>query len=139
MFQQTTIVGNVGGQPTMRYTPSGQAVTNFSVATSRKWTEASGEKKTETTWFHVSAFGKLGEITNQYLVKGSKVLVQGRLHPDASGNPRIYSRQDGTSGSSYEIIADNVRFLGSPQGENGQPQAQGQVDDGGFDDGPIPF
>ena len=141
MFHQVTIVGFIGKNPEMRYSPTGQAVTNFSIATSRKWTDPSGEKKTETTWFHISAFGKLGEVTNQYLTKGSKALILGHLHPDAGGNPRVWNRQDGSAGASYEIIADTVRFLGSPQDENGQAQEQrqGQGTDGIFDEDSIPF
>jgi single-strand DNA-binding protein len=112
MFHTIIIAGNLGRDPEMRYIPSGQAVTNFSVATSRKYTDNNGQQVDETIWFRVATWGKLAEICNQYLRKGSKVLVEGRLVPDKqTGNPRIYTRQDGTSGASYEISAQTVRFL----------------------------
>ena len=113
MYQKIVIVGNLGGDPEMRYMPDGTAVTNFSVATNRRWTDgASGEPREETTWFRVSVWGKQGESANQYLSRGSKVLVEGRIKPDpATGGPRTFTRQDGTIGASFEITADVVRFL----------------------------
>lgn len=117
MFHTIIIVGNLGKDPEMRYTPSGQAVTSFSVATSRKYTSSNGEQVNETIWFRVSAWGKQAEICNQYLKKGSKVLIEGRLTPDKNtGGPRIWQRQDGTSGASFEVTAQTVRFL-STRGE----------------------
>lgn len=95
MFQTIIIVGNVGRDPEMRYTPGGQAVTSFSVATNRQYTNNSGETVKETIWFRVSAWGKTGEVCNQYLKKGSKVLVEGRLTADpATGGPRVWTAQD---------------------------------------------
>jgi len=112
MFQKIIFIGNLGKDPEMRYAPDGKAVTSFSVAVS----DGFGDKKT-TTWFRVSAWGKLAETTNQYLRKGSKVLVEGRLTADpATGSPRIFTRQDGTTGTSYEVSASTVRFL-DPKGE----------------------
>ena len=69
MYQTIIFAGNLGGDPEMRYTPSGQAVTNFSVATNRQYTASDGNQVKETTWFRVSAWGKLAETTNQYLRK----------------------------------------------------------------------
>ena len=113
MYQKIVIVGNLGGDPEMRYMPDGTAVTNFSVATSRRWTDgASGQPRDETTWFRVSVWRKQAETANQYLSRGSKVLVEGRIKPDpATGGPRTFTRQDGTVGASFEITADVVRFL----------------------------
>jgi len=120
MYQRITIVGNLGTDPTMRYTPSGQAVTNFNVATNRKYTASSGEKVNETTWFRVSVWGKQAESTNQYLHKGSKVLVEGRLNPDKqTGGPRLWTGNDGQPRASFEITAMTVRFLSS-RGEDQQ-------------------
>ena len=120
-FLTIIIVGNVGRDPEMRYTPSGQAVTSFSVATNRQYTNNNGETVKETIWFRVSAWGKTGETCNQYLKKGSKVLVEGRLTADpATGGPRIWTEQDGTSGTSFEVSAQTVRFLSS-RGETGEP------------------
>lgn len=117
MFHTIIVVGNVGRDPEMRYTPNGQAVTSFSVATSRNYTNNAGQQVKETIWFRVSAWGKQAETCNTYLHKGSKVLVEGRLTADpASGGPRVFSRQDGSTGSSFEISAATVRFL-SPKGE----------------------
>ncbi|RPI34812.1 MAG: single-stranded DNA-binding protein [Chloroflexota bacterium] len=130
MYHTIIIVGNLGRDPEMRYTPSGQAVTNFSVATSRQWTDSNGQQVKETIWFRISAWGKQAETCNQYLKKGNKVLVEGRLVPDAAtGGPRIWTRQDGTAAASFEVSAATVRFLTSRgEGETGyQSDEPGQV------------
>jgi len=106
MYQKLILIGNLGGNPEMRFTPGGDPVTTFSVATSRKYGE-----RDETTWFRVSVRGKQAESCNQYLHKGSKVLVEGRLRPDSNGNPTVFQRKDGTWGASYDVTAENVRFL----------------------------
>lgn len=132
MYQNLTIVGNLGGDPEMRYMPDGTAVTNFSVATSRRWTDKrSGELVEETTWFRVSVWGKQAETSNQYLSKGSKVLVEGRLRPDpTSGGPRTFTRQDGSVGTSFEMTADVVRFLSSrDEGDSVPAGGAGQEED----------
>ena len=114
MYHKIIIVGNLGRDPEMRYIPSGQAVTNFSVATSRKYTNSDDQLVDETTWFRVSVWGRQAEACNQYLRRGSRVLVEGRMRPDpATGNPRIWTRQDGTPGASFEVTASTVRFLTS--------------------------
>ena len=116
MYQNIIIVGNLGRDPEMRYTPSGQAVTNFNVATNRQYTSSDGQQVKETTWFRVSAWGRQAETCNQYLKQGSKVLIEGRLNADpTTGGPRIWTRQDGTPGSSFEITAQTVRFLSTRQ------------------------
>lgn len=112
MYHNIIIVGNLGRDPEMRYTPGGSAVTNFNVATNRQYTASDGTQVKETTWFRISAWGRLAETCNQYLRQGSKVLVEGRLNPDpATGGPRTYTRQDGTAGASFEVTANVVRFL----------------------------
>jgi single-strand DNA-binding protein len=120
MYQKIIIVGNLGRDPEMRYMPDGTAVTSFNVATSHRWTEkASGQQKEETTWFRISVWGRQAETANQYLNKGSKVLVEGRLRADPqTGGPKLFTRQDGTVGSSFEVTADLVRYL-TPKGESG--------------------
>src|SRR4030042_228244 len=96
MFHPLIIGGNVGRDPEMRYTPSGQAVTSFSVASNRRYTSSNGEQVNETIWFRISAWGKQAEICNQYVKKGMKVLVEGRLTADqGTGGPRIWSGNDG--------------------------------------------
>lgn len=123
-YHKIVVVGNLGkSDPEMRYTPGGQAVTNFSVASNRQYAAANGEKVKETVWFRVSAWGKQAEICNQYLKSGQQVMIEGRLTPDKdTGGPRVYARQDGTSAASYEITAERVVFLGgggvsTPRGE----------------------
>jgi single-strand DNA-binding protein len=135
MYHTIIVVGNVGRDPEMRYTPSGQAVTSFSVATSRSYTNSSGARVDETIWFRISAWGKQAETCNTYLKKGSKVLVEGRLTADANGGPRIWTRQDGTPGASFEISASTVRFLSS-RGETGGDEGGGEPSMG---DDEIPF
>lgn len=119
MYQSITIVGRLGRDPEMRYTPNGQAVTSFQVATDRQYTDGNGQKVKETTWFRVSVWGKQAETTNQYLKQGSLVLVEGRLTPDPkTGGPRVWKKQDGSDGASFEIAASTVRFLsGKGDGE----------------------
>ena len=125
--QNTQIIGRLGADPEMRFAPTGQPVTNFSVATNRKYTNADGQEVKETTWFKVSAWGKLAEACNSYLKKGSQVYAEGRLIVDpATGGPRIWTRQDGSPAASFEIHADLIRFLGEKNGNgngNGEPPA----------------
>jgi single-strand DNA-binding protein len=99
MYHRITIVGNLGKDPEMKYTTDGKAVTTFSVAASNR--------KDETAWFRVTTWEKQAETCNQYLHKGSKVLVEGRLKAE----PNVYQRKDGTWGASYEVTAESVRFL----------------------------
>lgn len=139
MYHKITIVGNLGNDPEMRYTPSGVAVTRFSVATNRRWTGADGTPNEETIWFRVSAWRNLAELCNQYLSKGRQVLVEGRLVPDKeTGGPRVWTGNDGVSRSSYEVIALDVRFLGGrPEREEGLPPT-GPEEPGETED-EIPF
>jgi single-strand DNA-binding protein len=111
-------VGNLGRDPEMRYMPDGTALTSLSVATSSRWTDkATGQPKEETIWFRVSVWGRQAETANQYLSKGRPVLVEGRLQSDPqTGGPRLWTKQDGTVGASFEIRADTVRFIGSRDG-----------------------
>ena len=120
MFQKIILVGNLGNDPEMRYMADGTAVANFSLATNRRWTNAeTGQPVDETTWFRVSVWGRQAETANQYLSRGRQVLVEGRLRPDGqTGGPRTYTRQDGTVGASYELTAENIRFIGGRRDEN---------------------
>ena len=139
MYHTIIIVGNLGKDPEMRYTPSGQAVTNFSLATNRQYTSANGQQVKETIWFRVSTWGKQAETCNQYLKRGSKVLVEGRLTPDKeTGGPRVYTRQDGTTGASFEVNAQTVRFLSS-RGEDESGAAGYAASEAPAEDEPIPF
>ena len=104
MYSKLIIIGNLGRDPEMKYTTDGKAVTTFSVAASNR--------KDETVWFRVSTWDKQAETCNQYLHKGSKVLVEGALKADAQGNPRTYERKDGGGwAASFEVVASSVKFL----------------------------
>ncbi len=136
MYHTIIIVGNVGRDPEMRYTPAGQAVTSFSVATNRQYTASNGQQVKETVWFRVSAWGKQAEVCNQYVKKGMKVLVEGRLSADQStGGPRVWSGQDGQPRASFEVTAGTVRFLSS-RGEGGD--GPGAASGGGMDMAELP-
>jgi len=110
MYQHVVIVGRLGRDPEMRYTPSGVPVTSFSVAVSRKWKNQNGELQEKTTWFRVTAWRKLAELCNEYLEKGRMVLVEGEI--DASA----WVGQDGEPRATLELTAQNVRFLGGRTG-----------------------
>ena len=114
MYQKIVVVGNVGSID-LRYLPSGDAVCSMSVASNRRWMDKeTGEKVEETVWFRCSVWGAQAETCNQYLGKGSKVLVEGRLQADpATGGPKLFTRHDGTIGASFEIRAFEVKFLSS--------------------------
>ena len=142
MFQTIIIAGNLGRDPEMRYTPSGQAVTNFSVAVNDNYTNSNGERVERTIWFRVSTWGKQAEVCAQYLKKGRKVLVEGRMVADqATGGPRVYTRQDGVAGSSFEISASTVRFLSSRDDEGGGGGGSGGYNgpESGAPEPEIPF
>ncbi len=112
MKQKIEIIGRLGHDPEMRYTPQGQNVTSFSVAADHQYKNNAGEKVKITAWFKINAWGKLGEICNQYLHKGSLVYLEGRLTPDpATGGPRVWTSKDGKVGASYEIILAEIKFL----------------------------
>ncbi|MCX6082285.1 MAG: single-stranded DNA-binding protein [Chloroflexi bacterium] len=142
MYHTLILVGNVGRDPEMRYTPSGQPVTSFSVATNRQYTANSGETVKETVWFRVTTWGKTAETCNQYVKKGSKVLVEGRLTADtATGGPRVWNAQDGTPRASFEVSASTVRFLSS-RGDGDGGGSGGDMSGGSFVGAPeedIPF
>lgn len=105
-LNKVMIVGHLGRDPEMRYTPSGRPVTTFSVATNRSWTTSDGEKRTETEWFNVVAWNKLAEICNQYLVKGQQVYIEGRLQT------RRWEDSNGTRHTSVEVVANEMIMLG---------------------------
>ena len=104
-LNKVMIIGRLGRDPEMRYTPSGRPVTTFSVATSRSWNTADGERRTETEWFNVVAWGSLAEICKQYLNKGQLVYVEGRLQT------RYYDDAEGNKKVSTEIVANEMIML----------------------------
>jgi single-strand DNA-binding protein len=108
MYQQITLIGNLGNDPEMRYSNSGEAVANFSLAVSKSWTGASGQKQEKTTWFRVSIWGKSAEAVSTYLKKGSKAMVVGEIE-----EPRVFTDRDGNHRAALEVKAQTVRFLDS--------------------------
>jgi single-strand DNA-binding protein len=105
-LNKVMIIGHLGRDPEMRYTPSGKPVTTYTVATSRSWNSTDGERHTETEWFNVVAWGNLAEICKQYLVKGQQVYVEGRLQT------RRWEDNDGGKHTSVEIVANEMMMLG---------------------------
>ena len=126
-----TIIGNLGSEPEMRYTPSGRPVTSFRVATNWRYTTSEGERREETDWFTVVSWGKLAEQCNQYLTKGRLVYIEGRLRMPT------WEGQDGQTRARNEIVADRVKFLDRhgvsppPEGrpEEGRPE-EGKPEEG---------
>ena len=105
MYNKIMVIGNLGRDPEMRYTAQGIPVTTFSLATSRPFTDGNGERQSETTWFNIITWRQLAENCNQYLQKGRRAFVEGRLQV------RNWEAIDGRKGTSVEIVADVVRFL----------------------------
>jgi single-strand DNA-binding protein len=119
-YSYTMIIGHVGRDPEMRYTPQGVAVCDFSVAVSRRWTDSAGAQQERTTWFKVSAWRALAETCNEYVRKGMQIMVSGEV--DASA----YMAQDGKPRASLELTARDVLFLGSKaDAEAGQEGPEG--------------
>lgn len=105
-LNKVMIIGQVGREPEMRYTPSGRPVTSFSVATSRSWTSAEGERREETEWFNVVAWGNLAEICKNHLTKGQQVYVEGRLQT------RGWEDENGKKHFRTELVANEMILLG---------------------------
>jgi len=118
-LNKVMIIGNLGRDPEMRYTPSGRPVTTFSVATSRTWNTSEGEKHVETEWFNVVAWSNLAEICKQYLTKGQQVYIEGRLQT------RHWDDQEGNKHTSVEIVANEMIILGERR-EAGEATAESE-------------
>ncbi|MCI0400002.1 MAG: single-stranded DNA-binding protein [Gammaproteobacteria bacterium] len=141
-FNKITIIGYLGKDPEIRYTPDGQAVCNFNIATTEKRKDQrSGEAQDITTWFRVTAWGRLGEVANQYLSKGRQVYVEGRLRQDE------WTDRDGARRTTLAVSATDIHFL-SPKGDEGgssQPQGHSETKPSAADqiegpsDSDIPF
>ena len=124
-LNKVMIIGNLGSEPEMRFTPNGRPVTSFRVATNRVYTTAEGERKEETEWFAVVTWGNLAEQCNQFLTKGRLVYVEGRLRT------RTWDSQDGQKHYRTEIIANRVTFLGR---QAVAPLPEEAVGEGGIDE-----
>ena len=135
MYQKLILIGRLGRDPEMRYTPDGTPVTNFSVATDRRWTDANGQQQSRTVWFRVTAWRRLAETCNQFLTKGRLVMVEGEVQ-----EPKPYQGRDGTWRCSLDVTANVVRFLSG----RGEAPAPGLEEEAGgaaetVDEEEIPF
>jgi single-strand DNA-binding protein len=127
-LNKVMIIGNLGRDPEMRYTPSGKPVTSFSLASRRSWVSSAGERREETEWFNVIAWGGLAEICNQHLSKGQQVYVEGRLQT------RSWEDDNGQRHFRTEVVANEMIILGDRSGYNANSDDRGydSVDDGVF-------
>jgi len=127
------IIGNLGGDPEMRFTPTGSPVTSFNVATNWSYNSPDGERKEETEWFTVVAWNRLAETCNQFLMKGQKVYAEGRLRN------RTWEGQDGQKHSRMEVIANRVIFLDKRAASSFSDDKPDDVESGDIEPQDIPF
>ncbi|HEX8818885.1 MAG TPA: single-stranded DNA-binding protein [Archangium sp.] len=144
------LIGNLGADPEVRFTPGGQAVANFRIATSDTWTDKNGQKQERTEWHRIVVWGKLAELCGEYLKKGRQCFVEGRLQT------REWTDKEGRKNYTTEVVANGVTFLGGREGAGAgssgggsgggsrggysQQRGGGQPQGGGFDDyGPPPM
>lgn len=121
MLNKVILIGRLGKDPEVRYMPNGEAVCNFSVATSEKYTDKNGQRQEFTEWHNVTMYRKLAEIAGQYLKKGSQVYLEGRIQS------RKYQGKDGVERTAYDIIVNEMKMLGGgSDGQQAQP-AQGEA------------
>jgi single-strand DNA-binding protein len=113
------LIGNLGRDPELRYTQSGQGVVNFTLATSENWTDKSGERVERTEWHRIVVWGRVGELCAQYLSKGRTVYIEGRIQT------REWEDKEGNKRQTTEINAQTVQFLGGPRGDGGSGGAPG--------------
>jgi single-strand DNA-binding protein len=126
------LIGNLGRDPEMSYTASGQAMTKFSLAVSRRWKDSeSSERREETTWFNIVAWRQLAETCNNYLHKGSKVFIEGRM------TSRKYTDKDGVERTVWDVTATDMEMLDPKGASQGGAQGSGYSDDVSGDD--LPF
>jgi single-strand DNA-binding protein len=126
-LSKVILIGNLGADPEMRYTPTGKAVTSFRIATNYRYTTAGGETRDETDWYRITVWGRQAEPCNQNLSKGQQVYVEGRLHA------REWQTQDGLTRTSLDVTADRVVFLSKSSGAAPIP------DEGDLTPGDLPF
>lgn len=107
---KVTLIGRVGRDPEVRYMPNGEAVANFSIATSESWKDKNGERVTKTEWHNIALYRKMAEIAGQYLKKGSQVYIEGKIQS------RKYTGKDGIERTAYEIIGSEMKMLGGNTG-----------------------
>lgn len=122
-LNKVMVIGHLGRDPEMRYTPSGRPVTTFTMAVSRSWNTADGERRSETEWFNIVAWGNLAEICKQYLYKGQQVYIEGRLQT------RRWEDKEGQKHTSVEVVANEMMMLGDRRDNSGQSQEESQDDE----------
>jgi single-strand DNA-binding protein len=122
-LNKVMIIGRLGRDPEMRYTPSGKPVTTFSVATHRSWNTSEGERRTETEWFNVVAWGNLAEICKEYLAKNRLVYIDGRLQT------RHWDDSEGNKHTSIEIVANEMIMLDERRDNEQSPEAASNEED----------
>jgi len=120
-LNKVQIIGHLGKDPEMRYTPSGKPVTTFTVAVSRSWSSSDGEKHSETEWFNIVAWGNLAEICKQYLNKGQQVYIEGRLQT------RHWDDKEGQKHTSVEIVAAEMMMLGDKRDSSNNQNQEADV------------
>lgn len=123
MLNKVMLIGNLGADPELRYTQSGVGVASFRIATSRRWKDKEGQQQEQTEWHNIVAWDRLGEVCNEYLHKGSRVYVEGRLQT------RKWQDQNGNDRWTTEIVATDVQFL-TPKGESGGQSGGGNYGGG---------
>ena len=115
-LNKVMVIGHLGKDPEMRYTPSGRPVTTFSIAVSRSWNTADGERRSETEWFNIVSWGNLAEICKQYLHKGQQVYIEGRLQT------RRWEDKEGQKHTNVEVVANEMMMLGERKDYNKSSQ-----------------
>ncbi len=133
MINKVILVGRAGQNPETKFTPGGNAVANFSLATNEKWTDKSGQKQEKTEWHKIVVWGKLAEICGQYLTKGSQAYVEGKIQT------RQWQDKDGQTKYTTEIHAHTVQFLGSKARDAARPEAPEVQNTSQFTEEDIPF
>ena len=129
-LNKAILIGRLGRDPEVRHMPNGEAVCNFSIATSETWKDQHGQKQERTEWHAITLYRRMAEVAGQYLKKGSLVYIEGRIQS------RKYTGKDGIERTAYEIIGSEMKMLGGGQdGQNGQAPAYPQEDA----DSGIPF
>lgn len=135
-LNKVMIIGHLGRDPEMRYTPSGRPVTTFTVAVSRSWNTADGERRNETEWFNIVSWGNLAEICKQYLTKGQQVYIEGRLQT------RRWEDKEGQKRTNVEVVANEMMMLGDRRNQNKKSDTSDQVDnqtESTLDEDEFPF
>lgn len=133
------LIGRLGKDPELRYTPGGKAVASFPLATSERWTNAEGQKQENTTWHNIVVWGKLAEVMKEHLSKGREVYLEGRI------SNRSYDDKDGNKKYISEVVVQNFSFVGSKDNGGGggfsrpEPDDSSQVPAGEAGDDDLPF